>query len=59
MEQAKQQLSRDNKVLPKLDLSFGLKIQEGAGNFVFIPSHNMFKLNNYESHPQIKAKLAV
>ena len=59
MDQVKLQLSRDFKTLPTLDLSFGLKIQEGANNFIFIPSHNMFKLNNYEPHPGIKAPLAI
>ena len=58
-EQTKLQLAREPKKLPTLDVSFGLKIQEGAGNFVFIPSKTMFKLNNYESHPTIKAELAI
>jgi len=58
-EQTKLQLAREPKKLPTLDVSFGLKIQEGAGNFVFIPSKTMFKLNNYESHPAIKAELAI
>lgn len=59
LEQTELQLARKPKKLPTLDVSFGLKIQEGAGDFVFIPSKNMFKLNNYESHPAIKAKLAI
>lgn len=59
IDQAKEQLSRDFKPLPTLDLSFGLNLQEGANDFIFIPSINMFKLNNYESHPRIKAELAV
>lgn len=59
LDQAKIQLAREPKKLPTLDISFGLKLQEGAGNFIFIPSHNMIKLNNYESHPGIKADLAV
>jgi thymidylate synthase len=59
LEQAKIQLAREPKALPTVDVSFGLKVQEGAGNFLFVPSHNMFKINNYESHPGIKAELAV
>jgi len=59
LDQATIQLAREPKKLPTLDISFGLKLQEGAGNFIFIPSHNMIKLNNYESHPGIKADLAV
>lgn len=59
MDQVKLQLSREFKTLPTLDLSFGLKIQEGANDFIFIPSKSMFKLNNYEPHPGIKAKLSV
>ena len=59
LKQTELQLARKPKKLPTLDVSFGLKIQEGAGDFVFIPSKNMFKLNNYESHPAIKAKLAI
>ena len=59
LEQAKIQLARKPKDLPIVDISFGLNIEEGANNFIFIPSHNMFKINNYEPHPRIKAELAV
>lgn len=59
IDQVKLQLSREFKTLPTLDLSFGLKIQEGANDFIFIPSKSMFKLNNYEPHPGIRAKLSV
>jgi len=59
IDQVKLQLSREFKTLPTLDLSFGLKIQEGANDFIFIPSKSMFKLNNYDPHPGIKAKLSV
>ena len=59
LDQAKLQLDREPKKLPTINLSFGLTIQKGANNFIFIPSHNMFKLNNYESHPGIKAPLAI
>jgi len=59
LDQASLQLSRDFKTLPTVDIDFGLKIIEGARNFVFIPTHKMIKLNNYESHEAIKAPLSV
>jgi thymidylate synthase len=59
LEQAKIQIERKPKNLPNLELSFGLRIIEGGGNFVSIPTKNMFKLNNYQPHEAIKAKLAV
>lgn len=59
IEQAELQLQRDPKPLPTVDINFGLKIQEGAGDFLFIPSRNMIKLNNYEHHEAIKAPLSV
>jgi len=59
LDQASIQLAREPKKLPTVDVSFGLTVQEGAGNFVFIPSKNMFKLNNYNPHGKIKAPLAV
>ena len=59
LEQAELQLQRDPKPLPTVDINFGLKIQEGAGDFLFIPSRNMIKLNNYEHHEAIKAPLSV
>ena len=59
LDQASIQLAREPKKLPTVDVSFGLTVQEGAGNFVFIPSKNMFKLNNYDPHEKIKAPLAV
>ncbi len=59
LEQAKLQLERDPKPLPTVDIDFGLKIQKGAGDFLFIPSRNMIKLNNYEHHEAIKAPLSV
>jgi thymidylate synthase len=59
LEQASLQLSRDFKPLPTVDIDFGLNIVEGAADFVFIPTHKMIKLNNYESHEPIKAPLSV
>ena len=59
LNQAAIQLAREPKKLPTLESSFGLTIQEGAGNFILIPTKTMFKLNNYESHPGIKGELAI
>ena len=59
LDQASLQLAREPKKLPTVDVDFGLKLVKGAGDFVFIPTHNMIKLNNYESHEAIKAPLSV
>ena len=59
LEQARLQLERESKPLPTIDLDFGLKIEEGAGSFLLIPSKNMIKLNNYEHHEAIRAPLSV
>ena len=59
LDQASLQLAREPKKLPTLEIKFGLKVEKGAGNFIFIPARNMFKLNSYEPHPGIKAPLAV
>ena len=58
LEAAKVQLKRTTFDLPQLDLSFGLTVREGAGNFVHIPSKSMIKLKNYKHHEPIKAKLS-
>lgn len=59
LDQASIQLSREPKKLPTVELSFGLTVQEGAGNFIMIPTKNMFELKNYNPHGRIKAPLAV
>ena len=59
LDQARLQLDREAKQLPTIDIDFGLKMQDGANNFVFIPTKNMIKLNNYDYHPPIKAELSV
>ena len=59
LEQAETQLSRNFKELPNVDIDYGLKIQEGANNFIMIPTHNMIHLKNYNPHGPIKAKLNV
>jgi len=59
LKQAEIQLTREPRSLPTVDLTFGLKVEEGANNFIMIPNHKMFKLNNYNPHGGIKAPLAV
>lgn len=59
LKQAEIQLTREPRPLPTVDLTFGLKVEEGANNFILIPNHKMFKLNNYNPHGGIKAPLAV
>ena len=59
LEQAREQLGRDMMPLPQVEVDFGLKIMEGAGNFILIPGHNQIRLKNYKSHPPIKAPLSV
>ena len=59
LEQAKIQLAREPKKLPTVSVKFGLRVMEGAGNFIMIPNHNMFELKNYNPHGKIKAPLAV
>ena len=46
--------------LPKLKLEWGgIKLREGANDFVFIPPSNTIKLENYNHSPAIKAELSV
>jgi len=58
LEAAKIQLERSTFELPQLEMSFGLTLREGAGNFIHIPTKNMIELNNYKYHEPIKAKLS-
>jgi len=58
IEAAKIQLERATFELPQLNISFGLTIREGAGNFIHIPTKNMIELNNYKHQKPIKAKLS-
>ncbi len=59
LEQAKEQLSREMKTLPNVSVEWGLKCQEGAGEFILIPTHNMIHIGGYDPHPAIKAPLSV
>ena len=57
IKQAKQQLARDFRSLPSVEVDLGLFIAEGAGGFITIPTKNMIHLSNYNPHEPIKAKL--
>ncbi len=60
LEQAEEFLSAEQYELPKLKLEWGgIKLREGANDFVFIPPSNSIKLENYKHSPAIKAELSV
>ena len=59
IDQARNQLSRDFRELPNVEIDYGLRIEQGAGNFIMIPTHSMIHLKNYNPHESIKAKLNV
>jgi len=60
LEQAEEFLSAKQYELPKLKLEWGgIKLREGANDFVFIPPSNSIKLENYKHSPAIKAELSV
>ena len=58
INQAKEQLSRDFKELPRVGIDFGLSIEEGDVDFIKIPTHKMIHLVNYNPHKPIKAPLS-
>ena len=46
--------------LPQLKLDWGgIKLREGANDFVFIPNLETIKIENYKHSPFIKAELSV
>lgn len=53
----KELLTRNHKTLPKVTVDEGLKFI--GHNEIFIPTHNMVTLENYNPHPPIKAPLSV
>ena len=59
LEQAKIQLFRTPKALPKINIKEGLKLRYGAANFVYVPLDKDIELIGYEPHPKIEAKLSV
>ena len=56
IDQAALQLSRSIKKLPSITLDKGVALKY---NKVFIPKHKDVNINNYNPHPNIKAKLSV
>ena len=69
-EQAKEYITRPKRVLPKLDLSEGIRInnkvedmlrhfEELEMDSLIIPEKNQIKLLNYNPYPAIKAELSV
>jgi thymidylate synthase len=56
INQASEYLSRTTFKLPTLKLKKGLYLENSN---VVIPTHKLVSLNNYESHPAIKAPLSV
>ena len=60
LEQAEEFLSAKQYELPKLKLEWGgIKLREGANDFVFIPPSESIKIENYKHSPAIKAELSV
>jgi thymidylate synthase len=62
IQQAELQLSRSKKELPNILLNKGISIKSTKGwkyNKLVIPKHKDININNYKSHPNIKAELSV
>ncbi len=60
LEQAEEFLSAKQYESPKLKLEWGgIKLREGANDFVFIPPSYSIKIENYKHSPAIKADLSV
>lgn len=56
IKQASEQLERYMYELPTISVEHGLYLDNDA---IFMPVHNSVSLNNYKSHPAIKAPLSV
>jgi len=59
LDQAAIYLSRSKRVLPKLFVLDGIKLDKEINNFICIPKPNEIKLLNYNPYPAIKAELSV
>ena len=58
IDQAKEQLSRDFKELPIVELAKGIVLKEDLGDYVYLPGHRDIKLVNYNPHKPIPAPLS-
>ena len=56
IEQAKEQISREPMELPTLNINENNKLRIGGGIFTY--DIKDFTLENYQSHPSIKAPLS-
>ena len=59
LDQAAIYLNRSKRVLPKLFVLDGVKLDKEINNFICIPKPNEIKLINYNPYPAIKAELSV
>jgi len=59
IDQVKEQLSRTEYPLPKLEIANDFILSDGLENKFYIDSVDMFTLKNYQCHPTIKAPMAV
>jgi len=59
IDQVKEQLSRTEYPLPKLEIVNDFILSDGLENKFDIDSVDMFTLKNYQCHPTIKAPMAV
>jgi len=60
LKQAEQYIAAEQYDLPQLKLDWGgIKLREGANDFVFIPNLDTIRIENYKHSPFIKAELSV
>ena len=58
-DQVKEQLSREEYPLPKLEIGADFNLSDRLKNDFNLDDVNQFKLTNYQSHDTIKATMAV
>jgi thymidylate synthase len=60
LEQAEEYIAAKQYDLPKLKMEWGgIKLREGANDFVFLPNKDTITLEGYNHSPAIKAELSV
>ena len=60
LKQAEEYIAAEQYDLPQLKLDWGgIKLREGANDFVFIPNLDTIRIENYKHSPFIKAELSV